>query len=148
MPKIFLQAEGADTFYLGKWWMDLYDPNSNQSNTDMFRFSLEGKLGDFGWEAGISTGSSTIYSNQNNQLYEVIYCTGCWGKPDTNRIDCNWNYEADYENGNVSDLGLPTYSGTIFGKRGDCKPYNPFGFGQNSAESLDYVTAAYFDRAS
>ena len=67
--------------------------------------------------------------------------------PDTNRIDCKWNYEADYENGNVSDLGLPTYSGTIFGKRGDCKPYNPFGFGQNSAESLDYVTAAYFDRA-
>ena len=146
--KDFLAAEGADTFYLGKWWMDLYDPNSNQSNTDMFRFSLEGKLGDFGWEAGISTGSSTIYSNQNNLNYMRLFLALDAGvNPDTNRIDCKWNYEADYENGNVSDLGLPTYSGTIFGKRGDCKPYNPFGFGQNSAESLDYVTAAYFDRA-
>ena len=146
--KDFLAAEGADTFYLGKWWMDLYSPNSNQSNTDMFRFSLEGKLGDFGWEAGISTGSSTIYSNQNNLNYMRLFLALDAGvNPDTNRIDCKWNYEADYANGNISDLGFPTYSGTIFGKKGDCKPYNPFGFGQNSAESLDYVTAAYFDRA-
>ena len=144
----FLAAEGADNFFLGKWWLDLYDPNSNDVDTDMFRFSLEGEVGGFNWEAGLSTGSSSIYAHQRNLNYLRLFLALDAGvNPDTNRIDCKWNYDSDYENGNISDLGLPAFSGAIFGKKGDCKPYDPFGLAQNSQESLDYVTANYYDLA-
>ena len=144
----FLASEGASSFYLGKWWTDLYDPATNNNDTDMFRFSLEGTIGDFNWEAGISTGSSTVNHSQNNLNHMRLFLALDAGiNPDTGNIDCKWNYDPNYENGQVGDLGLAAYSGSIFGKKGDCKPYNPFGYAQYSPEAYDYVTSMYFDRA-
>ena len=94
----------------------------------MFRFSLEGSLGDFEWEAGMSRGQSTINGNQrvlNRSRFDLAIDAGI--NPATGEIDCKWNYDPDYTAGDFSQLEVAGWPGSIFGAKGDCAPLNPFG---------------------
>jgi outer membrane receptor protein involved in Fe transport len=143
--KAFLAAEGAETFSFSKWWVDLYSPNNNKTDTDMFRFSLEGSFGDFDWEFGMSRGQSTILENQKNlNIARFALAIDAGINPATNEIDCKYNYEAGYDKGDVSELNVSLWSGSIFGAKGDCAPLNPFGFAQGSPEAYDYLMAQYY----
>ncbi len=143
----FLAAENSPTFGFSRWWVDLYSPVKNNNDTDMFRFSLEGSLGDFDWEAGISRGQSTINGNQlqlNRARFDLAIDAGI--NPATGEIDCKWNYDPEYTAGDYSQLEVAGWPGSIFGAKGDCAPLNPFGNNQASPEALDYLMAQYFDR--
>jgi iron complex outermembrane receptor protein len=143
----FLAAENTDTFGFSRWWVDLYSPPVNTNDTDMFRFSLDGSLGDFEWEAGMSRGQSTINGNQkvlNRSRFDLAIDAGI--NPATGEIDCKWNYDPDYTAGDFSLLEVAGWPGSIFGAKGDCAPLNPFGANMASPEALDYLMAQYFDR--
>ena len=145
--KAFLAAEGADTFSFSKWHTDLYSPFTNDNDTDMFRFSLEGNLGNFAWEAGMSRGQSTINGSQNQlNIARFALAIDAGINPETGEIDCKYNYEADYDKGDTGELGVALWPGSIFGAKGTCAPLNPFGFAQGSDEAYDYLKAMYYDR--
>jgi hypothetical protein len=110
----------------------------------MFRFFLDGSLGDFEWEAGMSRGQSTINGNQrvlNRSRFDLAIDAGI--NPATGEIDCKWNYDPDYTAGDFSQLEVAGWPGSIFGAKGDCAPLNPFGANMASPEAIDYLMAQY-----
>jgi hypothetical protein len=99
------------------------------------------------WEAGISRGQSTINGSQNQlNIARFALAIDAGINPETGEIDCKYNYEADYDKGDVSELGVSLWPGSIFGAKGTCAPLNPFGFAQGSDEAYDYLKAMYYDR--
>jgi iron complex outermembrane receptor protein len=134
---------GPGNFYMHKGWTDLGQREViNESNVFSFKFGFDGEF-EFAdefwtWELNYQKGWSSVYSQSSsvNQL-RFVTAMDVGVNPDTNQIDCRYNYEEGYgEQYRPEGFGL-TADDNPLGGADACSPLNPFG--EISDGARDYV---------
>ncbi|UTA48785.1 TonB-dependent receptor [Simiduia sp. 21SJ11W-1] len=137
-------AGGPTTFYMHKGWVNLGQREvRNESELFSLRFAFEGEFAvadkEWSWEMAYQRGWSSVYS-QSTSIHDARFLAAMdvGINPETNAIDCKYNYEDDYgEDLRNGGFGLASDDLTL-GAAGTCAPLNPFG--DVSAQAFDYVT--------
>lgn len=137
-------AGGPTDFYMQKAWLNLgqrevINESSVQSVSLNFNGAFEALDTEFDWSVGYQKGISTIYSQDmavDDAKWLAAMDVGI--NPKTGKIDCRYNYEADYDGGFVPSGSGVTSNENYLGPKGSCAPLNPFGSITQAAR--DYVT--------
>jgi iron complex outermembrane receptor protein len=123
-----LAASGATSFQLGKGFAELGRlPLVTKNDTYRAVFSLEGKLGSaWAWDAYYQYGRNDFsYRSTNNVVVSRLTRALDAVRNSAGQIVCRVNADASTANDDAA-----------------CAPYNPFGYGQQSAAAQAYVTGS------
>jgi outer membrane receptor protein involved in Fe transport len=131
-----MQRAGVTTFQMGRLQNEL-GSNRNVATSDVYRGVLgaKGKIfGDWQWDIYGQYGRTLTINDYSSvalpRFYEATYAiTGANGQPACAPIASNPYYTSKDANRRQQILNV----------LGDCKPFNVFGEGSPSKESLDYV---------
>ena len=135
---------GPGEFYMHKAWTDLgVRYNANENLVHMLKLGFEGDFElldeEWSWNASYQRGRTSISTHSDAFSDHRFFAALDVGvNPDTNQIDCKFNYVDGYDaNLRASGFGL-TAPDSVLGKVGDCKPLNPFA--PASQEAADYMS--------